>query len=122
MTAPTRTYARGAVVMANLGPITGSEQDGLRPVVIISSMVAIKKSNSRLLFVIVPLTCSQSLIGPLAPSIKARAGGVSLDSTALVMHIRSIDPQRVIRQVGVLEFDELAPILEGVNIMLELGR
>ena len=118
--APARTYQRGAVVMANLDPIKGSEQRGLRPVVIISSLTAIKKSRSRLLYVIVPLTCTQNLIGSLAPRIKARAGGVPRDSTALVMHIRSIDPQRLATQVCILEPDELAPILEGITAMLEL--
>ena len=116
-----RTYARGAVVMANLDPSAGSEQGGSRPVVIISSLAAIRKSRSRPLYVIVSLTRSESLKGPLAPGIKARAGGIPLDSTALVMHIRSIDPQRLAKQVCVLEPDELAPILGGVKAMLELG-
>lgn len=122
MTAPAaRTYARGAVVMANLDPSAGSEQGGSRPVVIISSLAAIRKSRSRPLYVIVSLTRSESLKGPLAPRIKARAGGIPLDSTALVMHIRSVDPKRLAKLVCVLEPDELAPILGGVKAMLELG-
>ena len=107
--------------MANLDPSAGSEQGGSRPVVIISSLAAIRKSRSRPLYVIVSLTRSESLKGPLAPRIKARAGGIPLDSTALVMHIRSVDPKRLAKLVCVLEPDELAPILDGVKAMLELG-
>lgn len=121
MTTAHRTYPRGAVVMANLEPITGSEQGGLRPVVVLSSLATITKSRSRPLYVIAPLTRSQTLTGVLAPRINARVGGIPLDSTALVMHIRSLDPQRLNKQVCVLEPEEFEPILEGVKAMLEIG-
>ncbi len=116
-----RTYERGAVVMADLEPIVGSEQGGMRPVVVISSLAAITKSKARPLYVIVSLTRSKTLSGVLAPRIKAREGGIPEDSTALCMHIRSLDPKRLGKQVCILEPFELNPILEGVKTMLQIG-
>ncbi len=116
----TRTYERGAVVMADLEPIIGSEQGGTRPVVVISSLATIIKSKARPLYVIVSLTRSKTLTGALAPRIKAREGGIPEDSTALCMHIRSLDPQRLGKQVCMLEPFELNLILEGVKAMLEI--
>jgi mRNA interferase MazF len=122
MTTTHRTYPRGAVVMANLEPSTGSEQGGLRPVVVLSGLATITKCRSRPLYVISPLTRSQTLTGVLAPRIYARVGGIPLDSTALVMHIRSLDPQRLNKQVCVLEPEEFKPIFEGIKAMLEMGE
>jgi mRNA interferase MazF len=120
MTAKPRTYPRGAVVMANLDPITGSEQGGVRPVVILSNLETIKKSRARPLYVIVPLTRSTTLQGVLAPRIKARDDGIPLDSTVLTMHVRSLDATRINGQVTVLEPFELLPILEGIKTLLEI--
>lgn len=121
MTAKPRTYQRGAVVMTDLDPVTGSEQGGVRPVVILSNLETIKKSRARALYVIVPLTRSTALQGVLAPRIKARSGGIPLDSTALTMHIRSLDTTRIDKQVCVLEPFELLPILEGLKDLLEVS-
>lgn len=121
MTAASRTYPRGAVVMANLDPVTGSEQGGMRPVVIVSNLETVKKSRARALYVIVPLTRSKILQGVLAPRIKARAGGIPLDSVVLTMHIRSLDASRINGQVTVFEPHEFMPILEGLKALLELG-
>lgn len=120
MSTPTRFFKRGAVVMANLEPVTGSEQGGMRPVLILSSLEKIRASRSRPMYVIVPFTRSQTLTGPLAPRITARAGGVPLDSTALVMHVRSLDPARIRSQAGILNTDELERVTNGARVMLEM--
>lgn len=110
-----RTFAHGAVVMVNLEPVVGSEQGKVRPCVVVSDLAAVRASRSKPLYLIVPLTRSEALVGPLAPRVKARQGGVPLDSTALLMHTRSIDPARIRSQAGELEAGELAPILAGLR-------
>jgi mRNA interferase MazF len=120
VSAPARFFKRGAVVMVNLEPVAGSEQGGVRPVLILSSLEKIRASRARPMYIIVPLTRSQTLTGPLAPRITARAGGMPLDSTALVMHMRSIDPARIRSQAGILNADELERVTIGVRVMLEL--
>ncbi len=116
------TYERGAVVMVNLEPVMGSEQGRIRPCLVVSDLKTITASRSRPLYVIVPLTRSEKLIGPLAPRLQARPGALPADSTALVMHVRSIDLRRITRQVGVLDTEELAGIRAGLRVLLELER
>jgi mRNA-degrading endonuclease toxin of MazEF toxin-antitoxin module len=113
-------YEQGTIVLANLGAVEGSEQNGIRPVAILSNLEIIKASRAQSLYVAIPFTRSQKLIGPLAPRIVAREGGLRYSSTALVMHVRSIDPARIIKKIGHLNSEELEYLLVGVRIMLGL--
>jgi len=109
------SFSQGAVVLVNLEPVAGSEQGKVRPCAVVSDLAAVRASRSKPLYLIVPFTRSETLVGPLAPRIPARAGGVPLDSTALVMHTRSVDPARIRAQAGQLDGAELAPILAGLR-------
>jgi mRNA interferase MazF len=112
--------------MVDLEPVTGSEQGRIRPCIVVSDLKTVTASRSRPLYVIVPLTRSEKLTGPLAPRLPARTDALPADSTALVMHLRSVDPRRITGQVGLLDTDELAKIREGVKRLLgfeeEKGR
>ena len=113
------TYGRGDIVLVDLEPTIGSEQGFKRPCIVVSNLPTITASRSRPLYVIVPLTRSEKLTGKLAPRLKAREGGLPADSTALVMHMRSVDPRRIIRKVGRLEAGELNMIQEGLQELLQ---
>ncbi len=111
-------YAQGAVVFVNLEPVQGSEQGRKRPCIIVSDLKTILASRSKPLYLIVPLTRSETLTGKLAPRIIARKGGMPADSVALVMHLRSIDPSRIEKRVGNLDKDELKEILDGIATII----
>lgn len=127
MTATT-SHPRGTVVLVNLEPITGSEQGstrpdgtpGVRPCVVLSDAATIRASRARPLYVVAPLTRSTTLTGPLAPRLTARTGGVPRDSTVLLMHVRSIDPARVVGAGGTLNAGELEPIARGLRALFTL--
>ncbi len=108
-------YHKGEIVLVDLEPTLGSEQGFKRPAIIVSDFKTITASRSKPLYVIVPLTRSEKLIGDLAPRLKAKQGGLPADSTALIMHLRSVDPQRIIRFIGTLNADELELIQKGLE-------
>jgi mRNA interferase MazF len=114
----TKSYAQGSIVFVNLEPVQGSEQGRKRPCVVVSELKKVLASHSKALYIIVPLTRSETLTGKLAPRIKARKGGVPANSVALVMHLRSIDPTRIERRVGSLNTLELESILSGISDMM----
>jgi mRNA interferase MazF len=114
-------YSKGDIVLVDLEPTLGSEQGFKRPVIIVSSLETITASRSKPLYVIVPLTRSEKLIGSLAPRLKARQDGLPSDSTALIMHLRSIDPQRVLRFIGKLNEGELELIQKGLKELFGLA-
>lgn len=114
------TYHQGDVVLVDLEPTIGSEQGFKRPCIVVSSETTIASSRSRPLYVIVPLTRSEKLIGNLAPRLTAREEGLPMDSTALIMHIRSIDPSRIIKKVTSLNEDEFNLIGKGLRTLFNL--
>jgi mRNA interferase MazF len=113
-------HDRGAVVMVNLEPVMGSEQGRVRPCIVVSDLGTITASHSRPLYVIVPLTRSEKLVGPLAPRLKARRGALPADSAALGMHLRSIDPRRITGRVGKLNAHEFDKLEEGIKQLFTL--
>lgn len=115
------TYVRGSVVFVDLEPVVGVEQGRERPCVVMSDFKTVQQSRSLPIYTVVPLTRSATLKGVLAPRLKQRQGGISTDSTALVMHVRSISPERVSGRVkGVLNAEEMAQIQTGVKVLFGL--
>jgi mRNA interferase MazF len=115
------TYPRGSIVMLDLEPVIGSEQGRRRPCVVVSDARVVRASRARLMYAVVPLTRSQALIGPLAPRLKQREGGLPADSTALCMHVRSVDPARVSGRVrGALAAEEMVAVQRGLAVLFGL--
>lgn len=101
--------------LANLNPSKGSEQSGLRPVVIISGNML----NGLLPIVIAcPLTSKiKNMKGNvvLKPNTK---NGLKQASEVLIFHVRSISKERLIKKLGNIEMQELETIKQGLNDIL----
>lgn len=115
-----RPYIRRSIVLVQLEPVVGSEQGKIRPCVVMSDAQVVRQSRAKLLYTVVPLTHGQALIGPLAPRLKAREGGTPSDGVALVMHVRTVDPTRIMGYVGELNDEEYIPIKQGIAILFGL--
>ena len=91
---------RGDLHYANLNPVCGSEQGGLRPVVILQNDVGNKHSPT----VIVAAVTSQKLFRPPLPTHRrlTSSAGLNRNSTALLEQIRTIDKQRLKGRIGTL--------------------
>lgn len=110
--------ARGAVVLVDLEPTLGHEQQGTRPCVVVSD--AVVNSNQRFpLIAVVPVTGTPAQ-GALYPSLAPGASGLIKLSTALVDQVRSIDKQRVRRRYGSVSPAELEAIDAGLCLYLGL--
>lgn len=106
---------QGEIWYANLNPSEGSEQAGLRPVVIISGNLL----NAHLSVVI---AC------PLTTQIKNYKGNVVLQpneinllekpSEILTFHVRSISKNRLTKRVGALSQQELKAVKQCLNEIL----
>ena len=99
---------QGEIWMSDLNPVTGSEQAGRRPVVILSGNLM----NKFLQVVITaPLTSKvKNYQGNpiLEPSQK---NGLKLESELMVFHIRSISKDRLIEKIGEISNEELTMAL-----------
>jgi len=105
---------RGDVFYADLSPVIGSEQGGVRPVLIIQNNVGNKYSPT----VIVAAITSQINKAKLPTHMELRANkyGLSKDSVILLEQIRTIDKKRLKEKIGHLDDELMAKVDEALGI------
>ena len=87
------------IVQADLGQVVGSEQGGIRPVLIIQNDIGNMFSNTT---IVIPLSSKlKSLNQPTHTLIKRSADtGLKTDSVLLGEQMRVISSQRIIKKIG----------------------
>lgn len=101
---------RGDLYWADLDPVRGREQGGLRPVLIISHDVLNRRSGTAIALAI---TSKEQRAGyPL--SYKLPAGQLPKDSWVKMTQVRTISVERLRTRIGAVEPGELAEIIEGL--------
>jgi len=91
---------RGEVWMADLNPVRGSEQAGMRPVLIFQTD-SINRFTTTVLAI--PFTTNLRRAGlPSCVQISSGEGGLSSDSVALCHQLRVLDKTRITRRLGAL--------------------
>ena len=103
--------ARGEVWFAELGPIRGHEQDGYRPVLVVSDD-AMNRSRGGLT-VVLPMT-TRVRPGRYRVAVHPPEGGVRTTSFALCDQIRAVSHERLDRRLGVVS----AHTLHTISIVL----
>jgi mRNA interferase MazF len=108
---------RGKVWLADLNPTQGSEQAGIRPVIIFQNDLVSQFSTTT---ITIPLTTNQRRAAlPVCLLIEKGNGGLSQDSVALCFQMRVLDKNRLISILGQLS-PEIITQLEEV-VLLTLG-
>lgn len=109
---------RGDVLYADLGPVIGSEQDGIRPVLVLQNDIGNKYSPT---VIVAPITTkfTKSLI-PTHILIQKKNSGLRQDSIVLIEQIRTIDKARIIKKVGHLSKEELSNIQVALKISFNI--
>lgn len=112
---------RGEVYWAALQPRSGSEQQGRRPVVIVSHD-GLNQIESWRTYVVVPLTTSprQARRGPSAIPIAAGEGGLEKDSIALCHQVTTLDQRKFGEQIGFLSEAAIQAVNVGLIAALDL--
>ena len=99
---------RGEVWMADLNPVRGSEQAGMRPVLIFQTD-AINRFSTTILAI--PFTTNLRRAGlPSCVQVSLGEGGLSRDSVALCHQLRVLDKTRMTRKLGELNSETLERI------------
>ena len=95
------TVKRGDIFYADLSPVVGSEQGGVRPVLIVQNDVGNRYSPT----VIAAAITSQSGKARLPTHIRVNAAdsGLSRDSIVLLEQVRTIDKRRLREKMGALD-------------------
>ncbi|KGG80520.1 PemK family transcriptional regulator [Caloranaerobacter azorensis H53214] len=109
---------RGDIYYADLSPVIGSEQGGVRPVLVIQNDIGNKYSPT----VIVAAITSQINKAKLPTHIEISATdyGLPKDSVVLLEQIRTIDKKRLREKIGFFDDDMMEKVNECLKISLGL--
>ncbi len=92
------TVRRGDIYYADLSPVVGSEQGGVRPVLIVQNDVGNRHSPTVIAAAITSQTGKARL--PTHIELAAQSYGLSRDSVVLLEQIRTIDKKRLKERMG----------------------
>ena len=106
---------RGEVFYADLSPVVGSEQGGIRPVLIVQNEIGNRHSPTVIAAAITSRLDKARL--PTHINIRAEDTGLAKDSVVLLEQIRTIDKRRLKERMGELD----APSMSQVNNALEIS-
>ena len=109
---------RGDIFYADLSPVVGSEQGGVRPVLIVQNDVGNKYSPT----VIAAAITSQQFKTrmPTHISVDADVCGLSKDSVVLLEQIRTLDKKRLREKMGNLPETEMNRIDDALSVSIGL--
>ncbi|GAB6932415.1 MAG TPA: type II toxin-antitoxin system PemK/MazF family toxin [Calditerricola sp.] len=109
---------RGDVFYANLSPVVGSEQGGVRPVLVIQNDIGNKYSPTVIVAAITAQIQKAKL--PTHVEIPAKPYGLEKDSVILLEQIRTIDKQRLTDKITHLDDELMQKVNESLQISLGL--
>lgn len=109
---------RGDIFYADLSPVLGSEQGGVRPVLVVQNDVGNKFSPTVIIAAITSQINKAKL--PTHLEITADEYGLSKDSVILLEQIRTIDKRRLRERIGRLDDELMGKVGEALSISLGL--
>jgi mRNA interferase MazF len=109
---------RGDVYFADLSPVVGSEQGGIRPVLIIQNDIGNRFSPTVIVAAITAQIQKAKL--PTHVEINAKRYGFDRDSVILLEQVRTIDKQRLTDKITHLDDDMMARVNDALMISLGL--
>lgn len=109
---------RGDIYYADLSPVVGSEQGGIRPVLIIQNDVGNRYSPTVICAAITSRMNKAKL--PTHIEIDSRRCQIMKDSVILLEQIRTIDKQRLKDMIGHLDKERMRSVDEAIRVSLAL--
>ncbi|MBS7301512.1 MAG: type II toxin-antitoxin system PemK/MazF family toxin [Eubacteriales bacterium] len=108
--------ARGELYSACLDPVVGSEQGGVRPVLVIQNDVGNRYSPTVIVLAVTRQLNKAKL--PTHVSVAAQGNGLQKDSVVLAEQIRTLDKRRLKERIGCLTPEQMEQVSEALKISL----
>lgn len=112
------TIRRGDIYYADLSPVVGSEQGGIRPVLIVQNDVGNKHSPTVIAAAITSRMGKTKL--PTHIDVYAEKVGLQKDSVILLEQMRTIDKKRLGEKMGHLDDETMNAVNDAITISLGL--
>jgi len=111
---------KGDLYFADLSPVVGSEQGGVRPVLVVQNDVGNKYSPTIIVAAVTSQTGKAKL--PTHVPLEASSGGLSKDSVVLLEQLRTIDKQRLKERIGTLNEKQIPDVDEALSVSLGIAK
>ncbi len=108
---------RGDIYLADLSPVRGHEQGGLRPVLVIQNDVGNEHSSATIVAAITSRTKRRM---PVHVTVSAEESGLPRDSIILLEQIRTIDKERLAKKLGRLAKERMEEVNRALQRSLDL--
>ena len=112
-----RKVNRGEIYYADLSPVIGSEQSGVRPVLIIQN----DRDNETSPTTIVAAITSSKTKSQLPTHVTFKADCLPYESTVLLEQVRTIDKIRFSECIGKLDEETMAEVNETIAITFDIN-
>lgn len=109
---------RGEIYYADLSPVVGSEQGGIRPVLIVQNDIGNKHSPTVIAAAITSKKEKSAL--PTHISVQAASCGLAKDSVVLLEQVRTLDKRRLKERMGELDDSAMAQVNSALSTSLGL--
>ncbi len=109
---------RGDIFYADLSPVIGSEQGGVRPVLIVQNDVGNKFSPTVIAAAITSRQDKNNL--PTHIEVDAKDCGLAKDSVVLLEQVRTIDKKRLREKMGALDGNDMGKVNEALTVSFGL--
>ena len=109
---------RGDIFYADLSPVVGSEQGGIRPVIIIQNDVGNRYSPTVIVSAITSQINKAKL--PTHVEISSEEYGLNKDSVVLLEQVRTLDKRRLKEKIGHMTDEDMIKVDVALKISLEL--
>jgi len=110
---------RGEIYYADLSPVIGSEQGGMRPVLIVQNDVGNKHSPTVIAAAITSQKEKSRL--PTHISLNAQDCGLAKDSIVLLEQVRTLDKKRLKERMGELDNDSMSRVDNALSVSFGLN-
>lgn len=109
---------RGDIFYADLSPVIGSEQGGVRPVLVVQNDVGNKYSPTVIAAAITSKINKAKM--PTHIELDAQQYGLSRDSVILLEQVRTIDKQRLREKIGRLDELQMIKVNDAISVSFGL--
>ena len=110
---------RGDIYYADLSPVVGSEQGGIRPVLIVQNNVGNRFSPTVIAAAITSQREKANL--PTHIEVQSTASGLSRDSIVLLEQIRTLDKHRLRERAGQITAEDQRRVDQALDVSLGLS-
>lgn len=110
---------RGEIFYADLSPVIGSEQGGIRPVIIIQNDIGNRYSPTVIVAAITSQINKAKL--PIHVEISSEEYGLNRDSVVLLEQIRTLDKRRLKEKIGHMTEADMKKVDKALAVSLNLN-